>query len=326
MRKLFFLLILCSCVSNALWAQLASGKCGTNLTWSLSEDYTLTISGEGEMYYNLSQGTAYVPWYSYKSKIVKVCIGDEVTNIYNYAFSDCKVLETVNIPNSVTTLGNYVFERCSKLSSINSEEGSGICNIPNTIKTVGKDIFYQCSAITTVIIPDSWISIPQRAFAYCTSLTSVVIPTSVTSIGEWSFSSCTSLKEIHTLNVAPPKCNSNSFQSCNINQVMVYVPKGSKEFYTKADVWKDFPCIIEEGESEEVENLKAQIKTLEALNASLQSENTTLKTQITTLTTENAALKTELDEYSKKAVYDINGDKKVTITDVTTLIDVIVNQ
>lgn len=310
--------MLCLFMPIVSWAELASGKCGTNLTWSLSEDYTLTISGEGEMYYNLNQGISHVPWYSYRSKIVKVCIGDKVTSIYDYAFRESSV-QTVIIPNSVTTLGNYVFESCSKLTSVNSEEGSGICNIPNTIKTVGKDIFYQCSAITTVIIPDSWISIPQRTFDYCTSLTSVVIPTSVTSIGEWSFSSCTSLKEIHTLNVAPPKCNSNSFQSCNINQVMVYVPKGSKEFYTKADVWKDFPCIMEEGESEEVTNLKSRIEALE-------SENTSLKAQINTLTTENAALQTELDEYSKKVVNDINGDNKVTIADVTTLIDIIVNK
>lgn len=100
---------------------------------------------------------------------------------------------------------------------------------------------------------------------------------------------------------------------------MVYVPKGSKEFYTKADVWKDFPCIMEEGESEEVTNLKSRIEALE-------SENTSLKAQINTLTTENAALQTELDEYSKKVVNDINGDNKVTIADVTTLIDIIVNK
>lgn len=112
----------------------------------------------------------------------------------------------------------------------------------------------------------------------------------------------------------------------NPNQVKIYVPKGSKDYYAKATGWKDFICILEEGESEEVAELNAKITELETLNASLQSENASLKTQISTLTTENAALKTELDEYSTKAVYDLNGDKKVTVTDVTTLIDVIVNQ
>lgn len=36
----------------------ASGTCGDNLTWALTEDGTLTISGEGEMDYD----GFWVPW------------------------------------------------------------------------------------------------------------------------------------------------------------------------------------------------------------------------------------------------------------------------
>ena len=44
--------------------ELASGTCGTNLTWILTSDGTLTISGEGEM--EDYTGTT-TPWYEHKS-------------------------------------------------------------------------------------------------------------------------------------------------------------------------------------------------------------------------------------------------------------------
>ena len=47
-RFLFVVLFLASGFSCAFAQQ--SGSCGENLTWTLDEDGTLTISGTGEMY------------------------------------------------------------------------------------------------------------------------------------------------------------------------------------------------------------------------------------------------------------------------------------
>lgn len=82
------------------FGEIASGTCGDNLTWSLSDDYTLTIDGEGEMrdwdYF------FFVPWYQFEEQIKNVIIGDYVTSIGRYAFYDCSALTSVTIPNSVT--------------------------------------------------------------------------------------------------------------------------------------------------------------------------------------------------------------------------------
>ena len=69
-------------------AEAYSGKCGDNLTWSLDTDTgVLTISGTGYMYNWNYYGD--VPWFSNRSSIKTVVIGDSVTSIGACAFYNC---------------------------------------------------------------------------------------------------------------------------------------------------------------------------------------------------------------------------------------------
>ena len=124
-------------------------------------------------------------------EVTDLVIPNSITEIGNYAFSDCSSLTSVNIPNSVTTIGEYAFSNCSSLTSI---------NMPNSVTTIGYAAFVGCSSMTHIDIPNSVTTIGEYAFRYCSSLTSVNMPNSVTEIGDYAFSNCSSLTSVNIPN------------------------------------------------------------------------------------------------------------------------------
>lgn len=158
---------------------MQSGTCGKNLTWTLDDDGTLIISGNGAMknYFRFNS----VPWYHCRASITKVVIKDGVTTIGYCAFFDCERLTSIIIPDSITMIGGFAFSDCESLPSI---------KIPDSVTTIGADAFYACK-----------------------KLTSVIIPSSVKAIGRWAFYNCTSLKKIYYkrgLNGAEKLCKGNN--------------------------------------------------------------------------------------------------------------------
>ena len=163
---------------------VASGTCGEKLTWTLDSEGTLTISGTGAMTDYSYDSKA--PWYSSRSSIKSVTIGNSVTSIGYSAFSGCSSLASVTIPNGVTSIGYSAFYGCSSLASV---------TIPNGVTSIGNGAFYGCSSLKSVTIPDSVTSIGYSAFEGCSSLASVTIPDSVRSIGNYAFNACSKLKD-----------------------------------------------------------------------------------------------------------------------------------
>ena len=162
MKHKLFLLATLLLISWQVFA--ASGTCGDNLTWDLTNG-VLTISGTGEMtdYTNMSDNLT--PWYSSRTSITSVVIENGVTHIGNYALYNCTKLTSANIPNSVTSIGNYAFIYCSNLTGI---------TIPNNVTRIGDVAFGACSSLTSVTIPNSVTSIGEGAFYGCTHLSKVV--------------------------------------------------------------------------------------------------------------------------------------------------------
>ena len=132
-----------------------------NLTWTLYDNGTMTISGTGAMK-NYSIGDS--PAAQKKDIVKKIVIAEGVTSIGDYAFYACTNLISITIPSSVTSIGFSAFSWCSNLTSIT--------------------------------IPSSVTSIRDSAFQNCTGLTSIKIPKSVTSIGDYAFSDCDNLTEV----------------------------------------------------------------------------------------------------------------------------------
>ena len=217
MKKILFILLTTLTVLFLFGAASASaassGKCGDDLTYTLDDEGTLSISGTGAM--KDYSSTFRAPWDSYRSSIKEAIIGDKVTTIGKYAFAGCSSLTSVTIPDKVTSIGENAFYGCSGLTSV---------TIGNSVTSIGGSAFYGCSNLDSlyindlaaylntsygsndsnpmcyatklyinnkravnVVIPDGVTAIPGYAFYCCDSIKSVTIPDSVTSIGNHAF-------------------------------------------------------------------------------------------------------------------------------------------
>lgn len=96
--------------------------------------------------------------------ITQADIGNTVTNIGEYAFSECSGLTIVTIPDGVTSIGDDAFNGCSGLMSV---------TIPNSVTSIGDNAFLYCGSLTSMTIPDNVTNIGGSAFEYCNGLTSV---------------------------------------------------------------------------------------------------------------------------------------------------------
>ena len=105
--------------------------------------------------------------------------------ICDNAFSSCRSLSDIVIPDSVTSIGIGAFFNCSSLSKI---------VIPDSVTSIGGAAFFICGSLSCIVIPDSVTSIGHSVFRACSSLSEIVIPSSVTSIGSGAFGGCASLQ------------------------------------------------------------------------------------------------------------------------------------
>ena len=191
---------------------IASGDCGTGVTYSLTDDGTLTISGTGAMAdYTAASGQ---PWYSYVSSITSVVVEAGVTHIGNNSLRNFTNMTTVtlpdgletiganafqadmhtgftevNIPASVTSIGAGAFSGCKYLATVTFSAGSNLTGI-------GDNAFNSCLALSTIKIPAGVTSIGLQTFFNCDALTSIEIPASVTSIGNKAFFNCDALTSV----------------------------------------------------------------------------------------------------------------------------------
>lgn len=101
------------------------------------------------------------------------------------AFTNCKMLQSVQIPQSVKSIGVGAFQRCIGLHTITFSNG---------LQSIGSGAFEGCGSLTSVTIPGSVSTIFERAFKGCTQLKNVVLRDGVRKINSEAFSNCAQLR------------------------------------------------------------------------------------------------------------------------------------
>lgn len=119
---------------------------GSGLNWrldTLTGVLSITLrSGVTGGSMSTGWSAASYPWNAYRSVISKVEIAAGVTNIGQYAFSDCVNLSEVvlpNVANGVTDVGQYAFSGCISLFRL---------DMPRCLASIGTGAFSGCSNLT----------------------------------------------------------------------------------------------------------------------------------------------------------------------------------
>ncbi len=189
---------------------IADGTAGESVTWVLTDDGVLTISGTGEM------DTEWYapPWKEYNESITEVVVEEGITKISDSAFCCADNLVTVSISSTVTYVTGYTFDSCDMLEEINvAEENTayksvdGIlftedektlvmypanknCDkytIPSSVTTIGKMAFESNQGINTVIIPDTVTVMEFSAFTD-SAISTIIVGNGIDTIPQSCFS------------------------------------------------------------------------------------------------------------------------------------------
>ena len=207
----------------------SEGNLESAVYWSLSEDGTLRIYGEGRMP-DYSQDYS-VPWHASQDKIKRVVVEKGVKNLGSYLFYGCKALTSVTLPDSLTAIGANAFDGCSTMIQV---------EIPQSVTSIGAGAFRNCTQLARVTLPAGKVKLGESAFSGCTTLkrlvlpeqlteipnyllngsgiTGIVIPDAVTKIRYGAFSGCSALTSV-TLPVSLEQIYDGAFSGAPVTDV-----------------------------------------------------------------------------------------------------------
>lgn len=202
----------------------------------------------------------YTPYYGKihlflnNQEIKELNIPEGVTSLY-YNFHQCAFIETITLPQTMESIIG-AFSGCVGLKEITLPESVKKINgaftgciglekitIPcNVIETY--DAFVDCSNLKEVHISQGVKSINEFAFAYCNNLKTVYVSSTVSKIEHGAFQNCSELENFYCYS---DKINADNdiFKNSYINYATLYIPYGTKDFYSNNDPWKYFGYIIE---------------------------------------------------------------------------------
>ena len=162
-----------------------SGTCGDGVTWRLTDDGVLIISGTGEME-DYTYPSSLAPWYPLKEKIKSAVIEYGVANISSYAFFECRAMTDISIPESVTEIGMSCFEWC----------GIESVTIPNSVTMLKNQAFMNCWQLKSISLSENVKMLSMYIFRGCESLETITIPDKITQIDGAAFENCSSLERV----------------------------------------------------------------------------------------------------------------------------------
>lgn len=139
--------------------------------------------------------------------LVEIHLGANLSEIGDEAFYGCSSLQKLPFPDTLTSIGAMAFYRCAALKSLllpktiqqignlafaqsGVREATLFCGNPK----FGADLFAGCTRLTSLVLEEGVLHIPDKLAFGCTALKNVKLPESLTSVGRNAFDKTPFLK------------------------------------------------------------------------------------------------------------------------------------
>lgn len=149
---------------------------------------------------------------------------DGMNSIGEYAFCECKSINSVKFPENVTAVGSHAFASCSALAAV---------YLPKALNSIPQYAFAECHSLITVefVSGNQTRTIESYAFKSCYRLASVELSFYVHKIAAYAFMDCSGLKRVKIPDGAC-EIEDNAFD--DVSTLFLISPPGSEaEKYTK---------------------------------------------------------------------------------------------
>ena len=291
---------------------------------------------------------------------------DGVESIGDCAFSNCYNLTTLTIPRELNAIGTWSFNGCEvnnltwnaracyynggmstygitqvhvgdeveiiPQSFVYYSQISSV-DLPNTVNYISSNAFNCCYNLTSIIIPDNVTIIGNSAFSSCSNLTSAKFPKFLNSIGYYAFAYCSSLTEI----ILPENLTEimyGAFNECDGLTSVTSLATEPPYLYDYGEYQSDWDCFypeyntatlhVPQGSVDRYQNDSywKKFQTIVGITGTTTGDvDGDGKVNIDDVTTLISALLS--GGTLSNPAYDVDGDGRVSIDDVTTLINIL---
>ncbi len=178
------------------------------------------------------------------SAIKRVVVTDDVVEIKNSAFGNCKYLEEVQLPNTIVRIDDSAFSGCEHLERI---------QLPDSLEVIGEGAFRGNKSLKAIKWPENLKHIGLLSFEGCVGLKELKLPNGIQMIDRGAFSNCSGLSEVVITGGNVGAC---AFEGCsNLKRIVL---KSRVETVGNAAFWncnEVSEFIIEPGVKELGENV-----------------------------------------------------------------------
>ncbi|MGM9869962.1 MAG: leucine-rich repeat protein [Sodaliphilus sp.] len=312
--------------------------------------------------------------------LVSVEMPSGIVSIGDYAFNACDSLTSVNFPDSLTHIGNWAFHGCTRITNV---------ALPPKVSRIGDEAFFGCTALKTIAIGKLVTEIGERAFQRCTQLKTITVdaenpnycdidgilmskdsttlvafcrknaswrnyavpasvshispfafygcdamrwltlPEGLTSIGEWAFANCSILESI-TLPATVSHIGANAFYgttNCKKVYCQSVEPLPLREIATPFGMFTDLSLrtlYVPNGDAVKRYRQAPVWKDFGSIEAYLGDVNGDGVVNVSDITTLVNVLLNEAE--ADATLCDINCDSNINVSDVTSLANTILEK